>query len=139
MRSGLVDSLENALGSEDPCPNESRITTSVTSSEPGFMQARGLFTMPQTWWPLHKSHEHIGRTCERPCLPCCNGDDPPRTTGKGYDGPLPPIHNAWWERLVFHSVVQDLLRECGGGDRDRMSSMMKADFSETLMNIPAVK
>ena len=38
--------------------------------------------------------------------------------GEGYEGPLPPIRNAWWERLVFHSVVQDLLRERGGGDRD---------------------
>ena len=39
-------------------------------------------------------------------------------TGKGCEGPFPPIRNAWWESLVVHSVVRDVLRERGGDDRD---------------------
>src|ERR1700733_418997 len=54
-------------------------------------------------------------------------------------GPLPPVRNAQRESLVLHSVVQDLLQEHGGDDRDRTGSIMEADFCETLMNIPAVK
>jgi hypothetical protein len=59
--------------------------------------------------------------------------------GKGCKGPLPPVCNARRESPVLHSVVQDLMRQRGGDDRDRTSGMMQADFRETLMNIPAAK
>ena len=50
-------------------------------------------------------------------------------TGKGREGLLPSFRNTWWESLVLlHSVLQYLMRERGGDDRDRTGGMMEPNF-----------
>jgi hypothetical protein len=79
--------------------------------------------------PIQIKSAHSKSTDTLQYLPCCNGNNPPWTMGKGWEGLLPSICNTKWESLVLlHSVLQYVMRERGSDDRDRIGRMMEPNF-----------